>query len=74
MLKLWSSKSGVGLKDVCLSLLCVISEKGIVRVADGRMSDEERELLHNLAELLRKAVGGVRSSYYSDYNHFIVTA
>jgi malate/lactate dehydrogenase len=34
----------------------VISEKGIVRVADGRMSDEERELLHNSAEVLRKAV------------------
>ena len=44
-----------GLKDVCLSLPCVISEKGIVRVAAGPLTDEEMVLLHKSAEVLRKA-------------------
>jgi L-lactate dehydrogenase len=46
-----------GLKDVCLSLPCVISENGIVRVAAGPLADEELKLLHKSAEVLRKAVG-----------------
>ncbi|MDX9928926.1 MAG: hypothetical protein RBS37_03650 [Bacteroidales bacterium] len=33
------------------------SEKGIVRVVDDPLSDEEKELLHKSVEVLRKAVG-----------------
>jgi L-lactate dehydrogenase len=46
-----------GLKDVCLSLPCVISERGIIRVVDGPLSDEEKELLHKSAVVLKKAIG-----------------
>jgi L-lactate dehydrogenase len=46
-----------GLKDVCLSLPCVISERGIIRVVDGPLPYEEKELLHKSAVVLKKAVG-----------------
>jgi hypothetical protein len=41
------------------------SEKGIVRVVDDPLSDEEKELLHKSVEVLRKAVGelGLKSFY-----------
>jgi L-lactate dehydrogenase len=45
-----------GLKDVCLSLPCVVSERGIERVADGPLTDEEMERLHNSATVLRNAM------------------
>jgi len=45
-----------GLRDVCLSVPCVISDIGIARIIDSKLADEEMKLLHNSAAVLRQAI------------------
>jgi L-lactate dehydrogenase len=50
-------KGEYGLSDVCLSVPCVISDSGIVRIIDSRLSDEESLLLKRSADILKEAIG-----------------
>lgn len=45
-----------GLNDVCLSVPCIISEKGIERIIDNKLSPEEMELLKHSADILKSAI------------------
>jgi L-lactate dehydrogenase len=45
-----------GLSDVCLSIPCIVSEKGIVRIMNSPLAKEEDELLKKSASILRKAI------------------
>jgi L-lactate dehydrogenase len=48
-----------GIRDVCLSLPAVLSESGVVRIVDGPLSPEEKELLQQSAKVLEKAIGSL---------------
>lgn len=50
------TKGEYGLRDICLSLPCIISEKGIVRVVYGPLADEEIKLLHRSAAVIKNAM------------------
>jgi L-lactate dehydrogenase len=56
-----------GLRDICLSVPCIIGEHGVVRILDTRLAPEEQEALHHSAEViaqtLREARRGSPSSY-----------
>jgi len=45
-----------GINDVCLSLPAVVSDTGIVKIVDGPLSDEEKELLQHSAAVLKEAI------------------
>jgi len=45
-----------GIKDVCLSVPCIISDRGVLKIIDSRLSTEELNSLHNSADILRKAI------------------
>ena len=45
-----------GINDVCLSLPAVVSDNGIVRIIDGPLSAEEKELLQHSAAVLKEAI------------------
>ncbi len=48
-----------GLKDVCLSVPSIISDNGIVKVLNNRLSDEEMSSLIRSAGILRQAIGSI---------------
>lgn len=41
-----------GLRDVCLSVPCIVSQSGIERIVEGRLTDAERQALHASAMVL----------------------
>ena len=45
-----------GLKDVCLSVPCIVSQDGVERVVESRLPENERESLSKSAALLRQAI------------------
>jgi L-lactate dehydrogenase len=45
-----------GISDVCLSLPAIVSDTGIVRIVDGPLSAEEKELLQYSASVLKEAI------------------
>jgi L-lactate dehydrogenase len=45
-----------GINDVCLSLPAIVSDTGIVRIVDGPLSSEEKELLQHSAAVLKEAI------------------
>jgi L-lactate dehydrogenase len=49
-------ESDFGINDVCLSVPCVVSEKGISRIIESPLSAEELTSLKLSAEILRKAI------------------
>ncbi len=50
-----------GLKDVCLSLPCLVSESGIIRIIEGHLTREEIVSLTHSANVLRKAIDSLSS-------------
>jgi len=48
-----------GISDVCLSLPAVVSDKGIVRIVDGPLSENEKELLHRSARVLKESIASL---------------
>ncbi|MBN1557040.1 MAG: L-lactate dehydrogenase [Lentisphaerae bacterium] len=50
-----------GLRDVCLSVPCMLSEKGIERVLHGELAPKEQEGLQQSARVLREAWNRLRS-------------
>lgn len=50
-----------GLTDVCLSVPCVVSERGVVRVVKNELSDDERASLSRSADVLKSSLDQLRS-------------
>lgn len=48
-----------GLKDVCLSVPSIVSDKGVKRIIESPLSAEEITLLNRSAEILREAAGSI---------------
>ena len=48
-----------GLNDVCLSVPCIVSEKGIVRIIDSTLAPAEIEALNYSATVLKKAIASL---------------
>jgi L-lactate dehydrogenase len=51
-----------GLRDVCLSVPCVLSRTGISRVVVSRLADDEQAALERSAALLKKTIADVQSA------------
>jgi L-lactate dehydrogenase len=49
-------ESEFGIKDVCLSVPCVVSDKGVIRIIDSPLTPSELSSLSNSAAVLRKAL------------------
>jgi L-lactate dehydrogenase len=45
-----------GISDVCLSLPAVVSDTGIVRIVEGPLSAEEKDLLQHSSSVLKEAI------------------
>jgi L-lactate dehydrogenase len=54
-------KGEYGIEDVCLSVPCIVGERGVVRVIDGRLSQEEHEALVKSSEKIKEMVDLARS-------------
>lgn len=52
-------ESDFGISDVCLSVPCVVSDKGISRIIESPLSPEELALMSNSADVLRKALNSL---------------
>jgi L-lactate dehydrogenase len=52
-------ESDFGISDVCLSVPCVVSDSGIVRIIESPLSPEELNSLSNSANVLRKALDSI---------------
>ncbi len=48
-----------GIKDVCLSVPCVVSNNGVNRIIESPLSAEEINLLSKSASILRKAIDSI---------------
>jgi L-lactate dehydrogenase len=48
--------SDFGIKDVCLSVPCVVSDSGVTRIIESPLSSSELSALSNSAKILRKAL------------------
>jgi len=48
--------SDFGIKDVCLSVPCVVSDSGVTRIIESPLSPSELAALSNSAKILRKAI------------------
>lgn len=51
-----------GLKDVCLSVPCIISESGVERVMEGKLEDKEMKALHASAAVITDALAELNLS------------
>lgn len=49
-------ESDFGIKDVCLSVPCVVSDTGVTRIIESPFSSEELASLSHSAKVLRKAI------------------
>lgn len=48
-----------GLNDVCLSVPCVVSDKGISKIIESTLTDRETYLLNKSAKVLKEAIGSI---------------
>jgi len=51
--------SEFGIKDICLSVPCVVSDSGVTRIIESPLSPEELGLLSNSAGVLRRAIDSI---------------
>lgn len=51
-----------GLKDVCLSVPCIVSESGVERVIEGKLADEEMQALHASAAVITASLAELELS------------
>jgi len=49
-----------GIKDVCLSIPCVVSPKGVERVIEGKLTPDELQVLSGSATVLQKTLANVQ--------------
>jgi L-lactate dehydrogenase len=52
-------ESDFGISDVCLSVPCVVSDKGVLRIIENPLSETELGLLTNSANVLKKALASI---------------
>jgi len=52
-------ESDFGISDVCLSVPCVITDKGVSRIIENPLSEVELGLLTNSANVLKKALSSI---------------
>lgn len=52
-------ESHFGIKDICLSVPCVVSDSGVTRIIESPLSSEELSSLSNSAGILRKALSSM---------------
>jgi L-lactate dehydrogenase len=45
-----------GLKDVCLSVPCIVSQSGMERTIEGKLTDEELRALHASASVVSEGL------------------
>jgi L-lactate dehydrogenase len=50
-----------GLKNVCLSVPCIVSERGVTRIIDSQLAPEEHEALQRSARILHDAIESLSS-------------
>jgi L-lactate dehydrogenase len=48
-----------GVRDICLSVPCIVSGSGVERIVESKLTDQEQERLTASAEALRKAMEGL---------------
>lgn len=48
-----------GINDICLSVPCIVSDKGIIRLIEAPLSENELGLLNRSADVLREAIKSV---------------
>jgi L-lactate dehydrogenase len=51
--------SHFGINDICLSVPCIVSDRGVTRIIESPLSTEELELMAKSAQILRKAVDSI---------------
>lgn len=51
-----------GLRDVCLSVPCIISHSGVERVIEGKLADDELRALHASASIIKEGIAVLTSS------------
>jgi len=49
-----------GIKNICLSLPCVVGRNGIKRIIDIKLSKEERRQLHGSAKIIRNTIDSIK--------------
>jgi L-lactate dehydrogenase len=52
-------ESDFGIKDVCLSVPCVVSDSGVTRIIESPLTSKELASLSNSASILRKAIDSI---------------
>jgi L-lactate dehydrogenase len=52
-------ESEFGIKDVCLSVPCLVSDKGVTRIIQGPLTEEEMTLLSHSAGILKEAINSL---------------
>lgn len=52
-------ESDFGIKDVCLSVPCVVSDSGVTRIIESPLSSEELRSMSRSAQVLRKAIDSI---------------
>jgi L-lactate dehydrogenase len=52
-------ESDFGITDVCLSVPCVVYDRGVKRIIEGPLSSSELSLLSNSANILKKAIDSI---------------
>jgi L-lactate dehydrogenase len=50
-----------GLKDVCLSVPCIVSQSGVEQVLEGKLTDGEMQALHASASVIKEYLTGLVS-------------
>jgi L-lactate dehydrogenase len=51
-----------GLKDVCLSVPCIVAQSGVERVMEGKLTEEELKALHASATVIKEKLTGLATS------------
>jgi L-lactate dehydrogenase len=52
-------ESDFGIKDICLSVPCVVSDSGVTRIIESPLSSEELRSMSHSAHVLRKAIDSI---------------
>ena len=51
-----------GLHDVCLSVPCVVSQQGVIRIIEAEFPPDEHEALYRSASVIREAIAALKGS------------
>ena len=56
-----------GLRDVCLSVPCIVSQHGIEQIIGGSLTEDELQALSYSASILQKTSSEIQEEYYPEY-------